>query len=342
MSVDNQSEIPKDKSPLGSKMTRRDFLKESVKKIEQFGAAGVTAKLGLSIPFQPPSFGNENKIIVGDGEQMEEDPIRAYVNSSALFRNCSRYEKKKAEEIINSQYDKDTGEDGKEKKIQRVKELRNNPNIDYLANITGFHVASPFRRLIYPLIYVESSGEEAAVGGGTDFGLCQIQMPTAKRMLEKLRDERNMIALNEVQVGADERPNLKDPATNVILALEYLNSLYRAYPDYSLALWAYNLGEGNMYKAVETYLREDAGLTDSEINNLLNKVGKDKKEKDEIFAQRQEKFRRLGLNYIKLTSSKAVMKMFEEMTDPPIKPSTFPYVSKIASADMVLEEAENI
>ena len=117
-----------------------------------------------------------------------------------------------------------------------------------------------FARFILPgLIFVESGGKEDA-DNSIAKGLCQLRPATVRKIAEEL----------SLNLGINDT-GLFNPDINIALALKYLNSLLKSYPDPSLALWAYHLGEAGLIDAIYSYtVNALPKSTRQEINNRFS------------------------------------------------------------------------
>lgn len=103
------------------------------------------------------------------------------------------------------------------------------------------------RRIVYNLVKEESQFYIKAISRKKAYGLMQLQTPTAKERLIKLK-----MPLNS---------NIIDPAINILLGCDYLSHLLKYYKgDYRKALYAYNMGitrlriKGRPYKDTKEYV----------------------------------------------------------------------------------------
>lgn len=111
--------------------------------------------------------------------------------------------------------------------------------------------------LIMPgLIMAESSADPNP--DGDDIGLCQLTDPAIKDAKALLHQD-------------DEYIDPQVPQNNITLALAYLLFLHKSFPTADMAIWAYNLGSGNLTKGMEEYIVELYGEDQRQnIENALN------------------------------------------------------------------------
>lgn len=185
-----------------------------------------------------------------------------------------------------------------------------------------------FEKVMLGLIFTESKGDPNAgdTPSNKGRGLTQLE-PGAE-------------ADAKIAAGISGNINITDPKTNTTLAVYYLDKLINLYRDPTLALWAYNLGEGNMNDAIVTYAK-------SQAEKIEDKIVKEK-----AYVEIEKDFNRIPtpgapergtdllvkkykMNAINVSESEAVRTMFKNKKYP-ILSSTYEYVPRIAAATQLL------
>lgn len=143
-------------------------------------------------------------------------------------------------------------------------------------------------------------------------GLCQVKPSTAEMFAQKL--------------GMSTQPNLFDPKVNIKIALEYLDYLKKKFSDVSLTLWAYHLGEGNMTKAIETYVTRNLKISLPQ-GVKLSTTGP---------TSTKELVDKYNLNFVKLINSGQVVGRL--MQKDAFNDNTHLYVPRIGAALVALSQ----
>lgn len=186
-------------------------------------------------------------------------------------------------------------------------------------------------KVMLGLIFTESKGDPNAGNTLTNKGRGLTQLEPA--------------AVLEAKKAAKlpDNINVLDPKTNITLAVYYLDKLLNLYRDPTLALWAYNLGEGNINDAILTYAKSKA---DKNTNSIERE--KEFKEIEGIFSKTptQENFERgthilvknYHMNAVNVSQDPYVRAMLSAKK-PPILSTTYEYVPRIAASTQLLNAA---
>lgn len=180
-------------------------------------------------------------------------------------------------------------------------------------------------KVMLGLIFAESKGDPEAGNLPHNLGIGLTQLE--KGAVDDARERAKMG--NNIDVW--------DPKTNIALAVHYLDKLFELYyNDQTLALWAYNLGIGNMNSAIKVFAREKAkgeSLELEEIQRIFNAPYSAKEDYGPGKLARDYK-----MNAVNLSTSDGVRKGLRSQTYP-ILDSTYEYVPRIAAATQLLNAA---
>lgn len=249
----------------------------------------------------------------------------------------------KFKQMAAKQGNKDSWKDMLKKTAQKVNAF--DKDIIEIGKNLGYSPNSPILEILPALIFEESLGEQKAKSPSGATGLCQLHMPTAKDMLTRLRSKQQESgvkkALDNIRYVYNPNtksyePDLEDKTTNITLALEYLNYLYGLFPDTATALWAYNIGPGNMRYALQTYMAKDIHKPiDIQLDSINMYKGTEEERRKAMKQNGSYKvMQENNINFINLYSSDAVI---EELTKKGVfKTNTKHYVTRIAAAYIIL------
>lgn len=318
-----------DKGSEDPKLTRREFLRRATKAglgLAASSIAGGPLVAGLQKPqekIKQPSFHPvvptaSSVAVPATSDITPEDtltPVSETMVSEKIETQPTRPIPLKKELFFVGEQSKETVLDAQEKVDAQVthykkaeKDLveRINRTLKYremiitISKKLGFKENSAVPELLLGLIFVESGGNPDAISGkanrkrndeikaedkGSARGLCQVRPDTAKEVARRLG------------LQFDDN-SLFNPETNITLALEHLDHLYkRLFPNLGVAFWAYHLGEGNMALAIETYLTGEVKVSKAIVDAILLN-----KEKAGTF----DLVKNYELDFLKLINSKKV------------------------------------
>ncbi|MCL5746861.1 MAG: transglycosylase SLT domain-containing protein [Patescibacteria group bacterium] len=242
-----------------------------------------------------------------------------------IFPDYTRWQKDEADKMVTKQIEYYQSEPEKDERILRT--LSWVKDIHEISDSLGLNRSFP-QKIIDALIYVESGGDPTAETDVAE-GLCQLSY----KAVESLRK------LPDAQKYFEEKKTvnlLKDPKENIRLALGYLKRLLDIYPEPSVALWAYHLGDENMNFAIETYCKKDLGMDQEFVDDTLsyfdfktNQTGTAK-----LIAMNRNKTGRI--NFINLVRSTHVVDALKARKA--FGNKTNLYVPRIAAAHFLMEE----
>lgn len=309
-------------------LTRRNVLKAGV-----FAAANLG--IGAAIPpvyrhltrFQSPSSEPPSPPTSSQGNaDVSREVISPISRESVIYSYIQKpEEKQRAIELIEKQRAKSPHytEDPNHPDILRTREWKN------LVHdvVEKENVKSPLgkewlEKAMLGLIFTENKGrpktdELSKLSGNKGIGLCQLEAN----------------AISDAREWAHLPPNInpEDPKTNITLAVHYLNHMFNLYGDPTLALWAYNLGPGNMNDAIATYARSKAKTTEEirAIDDTLSRSTPQEPYGTKVLVKRYD------MNGVNVSTSDAVTAKFA-LKDPQIQNTTYEYVPRIALATQLL------
>lgn len=187
--------------------------------------------------------------------------------------------------------------------------------IDKKADLLDIDEQSFIRKIASSLVFVESEGEEES-------NLFQLEAPIAKDVAEKLG----------IELG-EKMKHLNNRDINAMIALAYLKRLYRVFPDPTLAVWAFNLGEQIMSNAIYAYVMGTAN-TESQQEAIKQKF----KSKTEVATTYYVGF--MKINYVNLFQSQeaaeSITKDLAEHGEPYDQVHQF-YVPKVLAGDYLIQ-----
>lgn len=288
-------------------LSRRGFLRKAAVKGAQataMVAAGNTigaflGPSGILSPNHPPANEPNPQTSVALAEPLQEpEPPKSelfdYLNNHPLLVNLSAAQRREVEHSVEKQImyyrREDEGKQfatlGQIKSPGLLKRIKDSGDwqdrVNRIATERKFSLDSFARRTLIGMIFAESEGDESE-------NLFQIDPKTAKELAKK----------HGIDLGKDNE-NLSDPETNIALALEYLDKLYDLFPDPTLAVWTYNLGEGTMGIGIYECVMENWGTNPQEREAIENKFESD----DPATAYY---INILKLNFINILKSKAAV-----------------------------------
>ena len=189
--------------------------------------------------------------------------------------------------------------------------------IDEKANLLGFKPDSFVRKVAPAVIFVESEGEEGS-------NLFQLEPVIAQAIANELG----------IDLGKD-RKHLLNPHVNTMIALEYMSRLYKLFPDPTLAIWAFNLGETIMANAIYAYVMSTA-KSEAQEEFIKNKF----KSKSEAATTYYVGF--LKINFVDLSQSQAAVDSIRADLANLGEPFEYHqnYVPKVLAGDFLIQQAQ--
>lgn len=220
--------------------------------------------LFLSYKFIPtPSPKHEIAEPVVAAQQVEEvDSYSEFINTHPLLINLTAKEKSLVKDLVKKQIEhyQTVGEKSLNNRINNS--IRWQAMIKAEADKLGFKPNSFVRRIMPAIIFVESEGDPEAESD-VAYGLGQLKPQAAEQTAKE----------NSLKWPADQASQkilLYDPKTNINLSLLYLHHLYERFPDPSLTIWTYHLGELNMGNAIAAYAKQVAKRPIAEVMTKFN------------------------------------------------------------------------
>lgn len=186
----------------------------------------------------------------------------------------------------------------------------------------GLNISEEAVSWLGPMIYVESRGKKQALNVKTKAtGLCQILPWVAKGIVDKL----DRVKIRRLGLKA-EPLDLFDPETNTMLGLLHIDRLLEVFPETTLAIWTYHLGEKNMVLAIEEYLRNNIGVQSGIVAAALKKRD---------LPGTMELVNKYKINFIRLIDSKNVVGVLKSKDA--FGNDTHLYVPRVFAARRLLE-----
>ncbi len=175
------------------------------------------------------------------------------------------------------------------------------------------------------LIYVESGGDPRQK---TDYakGLCQVSPAAVADINNKKKFSPPL--------------NIDNTMDNIKLSALYMASLQDSYPEQSLALWAYHLGQKNMNLAIKTYCMEELDMKPDVVDKTISTYDFQKQQTGTAKLIEQFKNTPKRLNFINLIRSQHVVDALKESDA--FHNNTKDYVPRIAAAFVLLEDFEKL
>ncbi len=154
------------------------------------------------------------------------------------------------------------------------------------------------------------------------------------RNVENPSEDEDVVGLCQVKTGTAglSREALLHPETNIKAAAEYLNTLCNTIPDRALALWAYNIGEGNIAYFMGNYLNALDSKTPEMIEDIQEMLDKNSEARVNLI----EKYINNGMvDFYTLVSSSTVDNVIKSEID---EEETSGYVYRVAGAALAAEQ----
>lgn len=278
---------PNTKNPEGL-MSRRQFLRNA-----GIGAGIAVGGIVLGSLAGPQE--NEPPLSPEQTTKSDNPEFTYFINNHPLLVNLSSGQKKMAEKLVEQQvrHYKREGMDQptaslKDLKLEDVKKRAEDSarwrkliyekaeNLGYKTDSFAFSIACG-------MIFVESEGDKNKPGG-----LFQLDPELAQTISNDMN-----IDLGENNI------RLNNPDINTTIALEYIDSLYKVFPDPSICAWAFNLGERIMGRAIYACVLQNLGTSDEQIKAINDRFeSKDPKNPATAYYIRE-----LELNFINILKS---------------------------------------
>lgn len=285
-------------------------------------AAGAAAVVSTGIHLRPSS--DPNPIQIPPAEQPDNLDFSLYIDSHPLLVNLPTDKKQIVETWTTEQINH-----YKRRSFFLFRDVQDRVNrsaswvelVNQKADNLGFRSNSYVRDVLTYLIFVESGGNENAgkdkIDKNAARGLCQVRLFSVEPIAKELG-----IKLDPSETA------LLNPDINITLALEYLHRLNTIFPDPTIAVWAYHLGELNMGRAIHAYVEDTLGKTEADKQTIEAKF------KDLKSPATSYYIKSLNLNFVDLLTSKAVVNQLKK--DKAFGDDTEYYVSRIIAAGYLM------
>jgi len=192
--------------------------------------------------------------------------------------------------------------------------------------------------LFMGLIFAESKGDKGAKSPAGATGLSQVMKKTAIKLFEELKasGDAKKLGILHVDLMDLKKNDLADPRTNIIFGLKYFQELMRMYYDPTLAIWAYNMGPGNLNKLIMAEVEDTISkigdplkkrAAELEYNKMLSDI------KRPGTSHLAEKYK---LNFSNMMTSAAVQREMDKFEDFN-KDEALRYVPRVASAARIFQ-----
>lgn len=177
-------------------------------------------------------------------------PWEKSLKNHPLFSKNNPQELKTAADLVSKFFKHYQSEPGVEQTISNTLAYRDKAS--GLANLLGFYPDSFARKIILPLIFVESSGKADEISPAGAVGLCQLMEDTLDyvRKYAKASDIKKL-GITSATTLEDLR---RDVNKNIGTALLYLHLLNNIFADPSLVVLAYNRGAGDLIEIIKQEL----------------------------------------------------------------------------------------
>lgn len=347
---------PKGKSP---GMTRRSLIKKGIGALAGLSAAtGALGTLGFFVdnkthPVQPV----ENKPQVAKSD-VQSPPVEVkketqddLIKKHPMLINCTDAEKESALKIIKGGIDHYSGVFKRADRTERTENtLKLKGQIDKSYEVIKGKIDElelsknglsdeQIKELLLNIIFVESGGKNGKVSSMGARGVCQLKPDTAEEAAKLVGIPFSKEKLMEVDY-------------NIQLAAVHFRRLLNIFHDPSIAVWAYNLGNGNVIDAMEAYLKsvlksEEFMEVSDELNKGIRSKRFDKLDPETDKDERKTTARIINyykLNYVNLITSSAVQSWIDERNKDqnPIthinKEEAISYVPRIGAAPHFLKD----